>query len=236
MQIGGLQPLSLIDYPGKIACTVFAIGCNYRCPWCYNPRLVLPKYTGTQPRIPEKYFFNFLKQRKKLLEGVCIGGGEPTGDPNIARFCQKIKRLGFAIKLDTNGSQPEVLKNLIAKKLVDYVALDVKAPQEKYTDLVGFTGCSPYYLASKVEKSVEILKKGKVDCEFRTTVVPGLLDKKDILKIARWLGPGKRYVLQNFRNQATLDPKLKKLKPYSQEKLLEIQKAVAPLFEECQIR
>lgn len=236
MRIGGLQTLTLIDYPGKIACTVFSIGCNYRCPFCYNPQLVLPKHTAKQPRIPEKWFFNFLKQRKNLIEGVVIGGGEPASQKELPKFCQRIKKMGFSIKIDTNGSYPKALEELIDEKLIDYVALDVKAPKEKYAELVGFHGCSPYYLASKVEQSINLLKKGKIDYELRTTVVPELLKKEDILKIAKWLAPAKRYFLQNFQAKETLNPKLKTLKPYSQEELLEIQKAIAPLFETCQIR
>lgn len=236
MKIGGLQPLTLIDYPGKLACTVFTLGCNYRCPWCYNSRLVLPEQTREQPRISEKYFFDFLKKRKNLIEGVTIGGGEPTSQKDLPKFCQKIKKLGFAIKLDTNGSYPGALQNLIEKRLVDYVALDIKAPKEKYAQLVGFQGSSPYFLASKVEQSIETLKKGRVDCEFRTTVVPALLNKEDILKIAKWLAPAKRYFLQNFQAKETVNPKLKGLKPYPEEELLKIQKAIVPLFETCQVR
>ena len=219
MKIGGLQKLTLIDYPGKIACTVFLCGCNFRCRWCYNPELVLPEKIKKQPQILEKEFFDFLKSRRGLLEGVCISGGEPTIHKDLPNFIKKIKKLGYLIKLDTNGSNPEVLKKLINGNLLNYIAVDIKEFKEK-----------------NLEKSIKILKESKIEYEFRTTVVPIVLDKKKILKIARWLTPAKRYYLQNFRPEKTVDLKFEKIKPYPNEYLLEIQKAIAPFFEICQIR
>jgi pyruvate formate lyase activating enzyme len=243
MKIGGLQKLTLIDFPGKIACTVFLIGCPFRCPWCYNRELVLPELIAKQPEIPEKDFFNFLKEKKGLLEGVAITGGEPTANFDLWDFCQKIKDMGFLVKLDTNGYDPEMMKNLIDNKLIDYLALDVKAPKEKYGKLIGIE--NKFFvqkIVKNIERSVEILKQSKIDYEFRTTVVPTLLDKEDILKIGRWLSsfsPGQKlpkYYLQNFRPEKTLDPSFEKIKPYPHEYLLEIQKALLPFFEICQIR
>jgi len=231
IKIGGLQKLTLIDYPGRLAATVFIIGCNFRCPFCYSPELVLPEKIKNQPKISEKDFFDFLKERKGLLEGVVICGGEPTIHLELPDFSQKIKNLGYLVKLDTNGSNPEMLKKLIDKKIIDYVVMDIKAPREKYSKAAGVK-----VDIRKIEESLNILKKGKVGYEFRTTVVPTILEKKDILKIAQWIGPAQKYYLQNFRPEKTLDPKFEKIKPYPQEYLLEIQKAVSPFFEVCQVR
>jgi len=237
MKIGGLQKLTLIDYPGKLACTVFLAGCDYRCPWCYNPELVLPEKIKEIKQIPEREFFKFLEERKELLEGVCIGGGEPTLNKDLPEFCQEIKKLGYSIKLDTNGSDPEMLKSLINKKLIDYVAMDLKAPQEKYKEAIGFKKRSFPYLLDRINESIDILKEGKIDYEFRTTMIPKLLGKEDIIKIVQWIGPAKKYYLQNFKTgKDTIDPDFKKITPCLEEYLLEIQKAVAPFFEICQVR
>ena len=231
MKIAGLQKFTLIDYPDKIACTVFFAGCNFRCPFCHNPELVLPEKMKEQPRIPEKEFFNFLKERKGLLEGCVLCGGEPLINKDLPQFCNKIKRLDYLIKLDTNGSNPRMLEKLIDEKLIDYVAIDIKAPKEKYSRVAG-----KEVNIENIEKSIKILKQSKADFEFRTTLVPTLLNKKDILKIARWIEPAPRYILQNFRPGKTIDPRFEKIKPYPEDYLLEIQKAVSPFFEICQIR
>lgn len=232
MKIAGLQRFTLIDYPDKIACTVFSAGCDFRCPFCHNPELVLPEKIKEQPHIPEKEFFNFLKERKELLEGCVLCGGEPTINKDLPQFCKKIKRLDYLIKLDTNGSNPTMLQKLIDEKLIDYVAIDIKAPREKYSKLAGRE-----VNVGNIEKSIKVLKQSGMDFEMRTTVVPGLLKKEDILKIAKWIGPAPRYILQNFRSaEKTIDPRFEKIKPYPQDYLLEIQKAVSPFFEVCQIR
>lgn len=231
MIIGGLQKLTLIDYPGKIAATVFLIGCDFRCPFCYSSELILPEKIKKQPRISEKDFFEFLKKRNGLLEAVTICGGEPCLNKDLPKFVKKIKKIGYAVKIDTNGSFPEMLRHLIDKKLIDYVALDIKAPKEKYEKVTGGRANVKY-----IERSISFLKENKIDYEFRTTVVPFLLEKEDILKIARWLSPARKYYLQNFRPEKTVDPKFEKIKPYPQEYLLEIQKAISPFFDICQIR
>jgi len=224
MKIGGLQKLTLIDYPGKLAATVFLIGCNFRCPWCYNPELVLPEKIKKQTKISEKEFFNFLKSRKGLLEAVTICGGEPTINRDLPKFVKKIKKLGYLIKLDTNGSNPQMLKKLIDNNSIDYVAMDVKFPKERYPKI------------KDIEESIGVLKENKVDYEFRTTVVPTLLDKKDILEITKWISGAKKYCLQNFRPEKTIDPKFEKIKPYPEKYILEIQRAISPFFDICQIR
>lgn len=231
MLIGGLQKLTLIDYPGKSACTVFSLGCNFYCPFCYSSELVLPEKIKKQPKISQQYFFQFLKKRKGLLEGVVICGGEPTLHKDLPNFIRKIKKLGFAVKLDTNGSNPKMLGKLIGSNLLDYVAMDIKTPKEKYKEIIG-----PKIDIKNIEESIKILKENKIDYEFRTTVVPTLHTKEDIIKIVNWISPAKKYFLQNFRPEKTIDPKFEKIKPYSQDYLLEIQRVVSPFFEICQIR
>lgn len=231
MEIGGLQKLTLIDYPGRLAATIFLCGCNFRCPWCYSRELVLPEEIKKQPKISEKEVFHFLKEKRKLLEGVVICGGEPAIQKSLLKFIKKIKEIDYLIKLDTNGFYPEVLKKLINKKLIDYLAMDIKAPKEKYHRLAGAR-----IEIEKIQESIDILKEGKVDYEFRTTVVPTFHTKEDIIKIAKWLSGAKKYYLQNFRPEKTIDPKFEKLKPYPNKYLLEIQEAIAPFFEVCQLR
>jgi pyruvate formate lyase activating enzyme len=230
LAIGGLQEITLIDYPGRLAATVFLIGCNFKCPFCYSRELVLPELIKKQPRLSGKKFFAFLKEKQGLLQGVVVCGGEPTIHGDLPEFIKKIKDLGFLVKLDTNGSNPEMLEKLIKEKLVDYFAMDVKH-------------CSQYDKATgikadlaKIKKSVEIIKNSGVDYEFRTTVVPTIHTKEDIVVIAKFLGPAKKYYLQNFRSEKTIDPKFLQIKPYSDEYLLEIKKSIASFFETCAIR
>jgi len=246
IEIGGLQKVTLIDYPGKLACTVFLIGCNFSCPWCYNPELVLPEKIKKHKKISEKYFFEFLKQRKGLLEGVAICGGEPTINKKLPNFIKKIKKLGYAVKLDTNGSNPKMLKNLVNEKLIDYVAMDIKTPLAQFSISLprrqagNFPACarvsagrrfSKYDKATgvkadlnKIKKSIEIIKNSGIDYEFRTTVVPGVHTKEDILQIAKEITPAKKYYLQNFQPEKTINPKFEKIRPFSQNQLKNIQK------------
>ena len=231
MFIGGLQKLTLIDYPGKLAATVFLCGCNFCCPFCYSSELVLPEKIKKQPKISEKDFFKFLKERKKLIEGVVLCGGEPVVSKGLIPLIKKIKKMGFFVKLDTNGSNPQMLKKLIEGKLVDYIAMDIKGPKERYGEFV-----DRKVDVKKIQKSIDILKKGEVDYEFRSTIVPSLHTKEDVIEMAKWIRGAKKYYLQNFRPEKTVDPKFEKIKPYPQEYLLEIQKAISPFFEVCQVR
>jgi len=231
VKIGGLEKSTLIDYPGQVAATVFLIGCNFRCPFCYSAELVLPEKIKLQPRLSEKDLLDFLKERQGLLQGVVICGGEPTINKDLPEFIKKIKDLEYLVKLDTNGSNPEMLRQLIDKGLIDYVAMDIKAPKEKYKMATGEKSN-----VEDIEKSVEILKKGKVDYEFRTTVVPTIHTKEDIIEIAKWIGPAKSYFLQNFRAEKTIDSKFEKIKPYPEEFLTEIQKEISSYFKVCKVR
>ncbi len=232
MIIGGIQKNTLIDYPGKIAATIFVSGCNFRCPFCHNPELVLPKAIIQHPPIPLKDVYKFLDERKGFLEAVVICGGEPTIYDDIIDFAKQIKDMGYLVKIDTNGSNPRILEKMINYGLLDYVAMDVKAPKEKYEELAG-----SLLDIKNIEKSVEILRKGKINYEFRTTVVPGLLVKEDILEIVKWISPAKKYVLQNFQVQGeTVDPAFTSINPYPKDYLKEIRDKIASSFEICEIR
>ena len=232
MEIGGLEKSTLIDYPGKVTCTVFIIGCNFRCPFCYSSELVLPEKMAEQPKIAEKAFFDFLKERQGLLEGVVICGGEPTIHKDLPDFIKRIKDLGFLLKLDTNGSNPEMLRELMQKGLVDYVAMDIKAPLGAKYDLA--TGVKVDL--DKIKESIEIIKGSGVDYEFRSTIVPSIHSKEDVIQMAKDISPAKKYYLQNFRGEKTIDPRFEEIKPYAKDFLLEIQKEISPFFEICQVR
>lgn len=188
MRIGGLQKLTLLDFPGHVACTVFLQGCNFRCPFCHNTSLVM----GTE-EISEDEVLHFLKTRQGLLDGVAVTGGEPLLSAGLPDFLRKIKALGFMIKLDTNGSLPEKLRALIDENLVDYVAMDIKNSPEKYSQTAGADG-----MLDAVKESVSILMNGTVPYEFRTTVVDELHEPSDFHAIGEWLKGAKQYFLQGF--------------------------------------
>lgn len=191
----------------------------------------MPEKIKKQPKISQTEFFKFLKERKKLIDGVVLCGGEPTISKGLVSLIKKIKKMGFLVKLDTNGADPKTLKKLIDEKLIDYVAMDLKAPKEKYQKVTGTK-----VDVKKIQKSIDILKEGKIDYEFRSTIVPTLHKKEDVIEMAKWIRGAKRYYLQNFRPEKTINPKFEKIKPYSQEFLLEIQKIIVPFFEVCQVR
>jgi len=205
MILGGFQKLTLIDYPGKIAATVFTVGCSFRCPFCHNPELVLGSQLSVRSNI-EKDFFEFLKKRKEKLEGICITGGEPTIHPDLIGFIEKIKKLGFFVKLDTNGSRPDILRNIIQKKLVDFIAMDIKDSPEKYQKTSGGKAD-----VERIKLSVKMIMNSGIPYEFRTTVVPGIHEEKDFEKIAKWIQGARAYYLQEYRETKILDPKLKKI-------------------------
>ena len=198
MHIKGLQKLSLLDYAGHVACTVFTGGCNFRCPFCHNASLVLSPAKDFD--IDEAEFFAFLRKRHGILDGVCVSGGEPTLMPDILDFLAKIKAIGYDVKLDTNGSRPDVLRAAIEQGLVDYVAMDIKNSPEKYALTAGLD-C---FDLSAVRESVGILLEGKVGFEFRTTVVPGYHEEGDIEKICEWIKGADKYFLQPFKNSGDI--------------------------------
>ena len=234
MLIIGIQKTTLIDYPGKIACIVFLAGCNFRCPWCYSSELVLPLKIVEQPRISEKELFDFLRGRKGLLDGVVICGGEPTINKDLPQFIEKIKNLGYSVKLDTNGSNPTMLKDLVRSSLVDYVAMDIKISKDSpvYQNLM-----SEGITIDNIKESVDFLKKESLDFEFRTTVVNTVHTKEDFVKIAEWIGGENiKYYLQNFRAEKTIDPEFEKVQPFGREFLEDIVKEISPYFKDCQVR
>ena len=222
MFIGGLQKFTLLDYPGKIAAVVFTMGCNFRCPFCHNPELVNPKEIDYENKIDEKEILEFLNSRKGDLEGLCITGGEPTLQLGLTEFIEKVKKMGFLVKLDTNGSHPNIVKNLVENKLVDYVAMDIKTVPEKYGALTNEKD-----IVEKIGRSINIVMNNKVQLELRTTVVPGIIDARDFDGIIKWINSIdqnifsglSRYSIQNFRPGKTLKESFGDVKPYSGEEL-----------------
>ncbi len=196
MRITGLIKTTLLDFPGKVACTVFTYGCNFRCSFCHNARLV----TEENPDIiTEEEFFSFLSKRKGILDGVCISGGEPTLQKDLPSFIRRIKEMGFAVKLDTNGYEPDILRSLIDENLLDYVAMDIKSSPEGYSEI-----CGTDIDMERIEKSVSILKEGKIDYEFRTTCVREFHKIEDFEGISRWLEGDSKYFLQHFEDSGYL--------------------------------
>ena len=200
MLLKGLQKLTLLDYPGKIACTVFAGGCNFRCPFCHNASLVIGERLRESATLPEEEFFDFLNKRRGRLEGVCVSGGEPTLSPDILPFLYNIKQLGYLVKLDTNGYRPEILKKAVGEGLVDYVAMDIKSSRESYGNAVGIEN----FDVSPISESVEFLMGGGVEFEFRTTLVRELHRDAEILSIGEWIAGAPRYFLQTFVDSGDL--------------------------------
>lgn len=191
MLIAGLNKTTLLDYPGRVAATVFAGGCNFRCPFCHNAGLVLTP--SSAETYSEEDVFSFLSKRKNVLQGVCITGGEPTLQADLPEFIAKIKKLGYAVKLDTNGYKPEVLRDLLAAGLLDYVAMDIKNCLSKYEFTTGVESD-----VEKIKASVELLKSSGIDYEFRTTVVKEFHSREDLLQIGQWIKGCPKYYLQQF--------------------------------------
>lgn len=230
MIFGGFQKLTLIDYPGKLATTVFTVGCSFRCPFCHNPELVDLRLAHNEES--EKEFFEFLKKRKGKLEGVCITGGEPTIQANIIEFIKKIKKMGFLVKLDSNGTRPDVLKKIIDAKLVDYIAMDIKSRLEKYDETT-----STKVDQARIKLSVDMIMHSGIPYEFRTTVVPGLHTEKDFDEIAKWIDGAEAYYLQEYREeQKILDNNLKKKTKGKTLDLEKIQKNIKNNFKKMGIR
>lgn len=191
MHIAGFRKTTLLDYPHKIAATIFLAGCNFSCPFCHNSGLI--KNSSNSLSISKDEIFQYLKKRQSILEGVCITGGEATLNPDLPEFIQEIKALNYLVKLDTNGSNPNMLASLISNQLIDYVAMDIKNSPENYDKT---SGCKVDL--SAISKSIELLLSNKIEYEFRTTVVKGLHTTDDFLKIGPWIDGAKQYFLQGF--------------------------------------
>lgn len=223
MKILGVQKQSLIEYPGKISAVIFLGGCNLRCQFCYVPHLVLPEEIEKQKEIPQKEIFSFLKERKNFLEAVAITGGEPTINKDLPNFIKKIKKLGYLVELETNGTNPEMLKSLIKEKLIDYVAMDVKHRLDdfkKYKEITG--GVLTKKMFENIKKSVKILISSKIDYELRTTIMKEFYKKEDILEICKEISGAKIYYLQNYQKNHTISGKT--FTPFEEKEIEEIVK------------
>ena len=230
MNIRGIYKTSLIDYPGKISMVLFSGGCNLKCKYCHNPdfaenRENLESFTNNE-------VLNLLNERKNLIDGVTLSGGEPTLNHNIDDFIKDIKKMGLSIKLDTNGLKPDVVERLTSKKLLDYTAVDIKTSPDKYEDLT-----NTKIDFSKIVESINILKKSNSDYEIRTTCVPGFTGIDDFKVIKEFTGKVKRYYLQKFVSSIPLiDDSLKDLKPYSKNDINDFREFVQTFSETCDIR
>lgn len=226
MNIQGLQKLTLLDYPGKLACTIFTAPCNLRCPFCHNSGLI----TGWDDSIDWAEIRGFLKSRVGILEGVCITGGEPTLHPDLVDHLTGIKSLGFLVKLDTNGTNPQVLVGLVDAGLVDYVALDVKNSPQRYNRTVGVKD----FDVTSIATSIEFLLSHKVDYEFRTTVVREYHEEQGLLELAQWIKGAKRYYLQTFVDSEQVLQK--GLHAYSPEEMRALAELIRPIIPVVEVR
>ena len=229
MKLSGYQKLTLLDFPGLMACVVFTSGCNFRCPFCHNALLVLPgQDSGT---VSEDEFFAFLEKRRGVLDGVVVTGGEPLLHPDIVPFLAKVKDMGFKTKVDTNGTKPALLKKIAEEKLVDYIAMDIKNAPEEYGAAVGLEKVD----LAAIEQSMRFLMQGNVDYEFRTTVVKGIHTEKSLEELAKWIKGAKRYYLQAFKNSGGLIPP-EGLDAFDETEMKKFADVVAPYVPAVEIR
>ncbi|WP_054029301.1 anaerobic ribonucleoside-triphosphate reductase activating protein [Desulfatitalea tepidiphila] len=230
MNLAGLQKTSLIDYPGRVSCVVFVTGCNFTCPFCHNGELARGEWPS---RLPLDRFIEFLTPRRKLLDGVVISGGEPTLHPHLADLCRAVRRLHLRIKLDTNGSRPDVLARLFDERLVDYVAMDIKTPIASYHPALVHED-----ITAHLRRSIQLIMQTSPDYEFRTTCVRPFVDAQRILDMARAIQGARRYVLQSFRPQKMLQPDFfETIEPViSPAEIHHFRELSSPLVENCVIR
>lgn len=230
MAIKGFIETSFVDWDGKIASVIFLPGCNFKCVFCHNHKLVF-NYKGL-PDISWNEIKNKLLHHKGWIDGVCVSGGEPLMDPELPGLIEGIKNLGLLVKLDTNGAFPELLKNLVKEKLIDYVAMDLKAPlDERYNRITQVEAD-----LSKIRESIKFILKAKTDYEFRTTMVPGYLGKDELLAIAKEIKGAKKFILQNFNPKDTLCDDLKEVKPYTEIEMDEFKRAIEGYVEFSKVR
>lgn len=231
MLISGIQPFTILDFPDRIACIVFTLGCNFRCGYCHNPEFVLPQKVQELRKsvISEETFFRFLSMRRNLLEGVVVSGGEPTIHKDLPEFIARIKKNGFFVKLDTNGSHPEMLQKLIKDQSLDYIAMDVKTGIHQYQTLVGRT-------VPAIEKTIGILRDSCVAYEFRCTLVREIHTPSILSQMARMMHGARKVYLQQFRNQTTLDPRFESYHSFSPEEMEGIKNIFTPYCEEVVLR
>lgn len=227
MHIAGLQKSSLIDYPEKIACIIFTQGCNFRCGYCHNPEL----FEQREPLISTEAFFEFLKTRQNKLDGVVITGGEPTLQKDLEDFISEIKNLGFLIKLDSNGTNPNIIKNFIKENLIDYVAMDIKAPLYKYEQIT-----NTKVETENIKKSINLILNSNIDYEFRTTVIKSQLSYNDFDEIGKLINGAKNYYLQKFIPSKILDENLMSEMTYSDKEFEEIKQILSKYIQKIEIR
>jgi pyruvate formate lyase activating enzyme len=230
MIFAGLQKTSLIDYPGKVSCVAFVSGCNLACPYCHNPELAKGLYPE---RIAADALLEYLTPRKRLLDGVVISGGEPTLASELPDMCHAIQGLGLPVKLDTNGTRPDVLQHLLAHQLVDYVAMDIKTSLNQYAPLL-----TTEATARQVARSIRLIMESDVDYEFRTTCLRPFVDEKIVVEIARGIQGARRYVLQAFRSSVLLDPKFFSAGDpgFSAKSMQLLRQSVVPWVADTQVR
>ncbi len=237
MKIAALEKLSLIDYPKLLSAIIFTQGCNFRCHYCYNPMLVWPQSDirnkgKDYSHVLESDLFLFLEERKKKLEGVVITGGEPTLHADLPEFIKKIKKVGYKVKLDTNGTNPDMVARLVKDKLIDYIAMDFKAPLEEYYKVVNVK-----LDFNKIAKSVKIIRESGIDYEFRTTIVPGLLGSKEIEKMGKFLKGSRAWYLQQFKSETDLvNTKFRDKDPYTDDEMTQLTEIGKKFVKICQWR
>jgi pyruvate formate lyase activating enzyme len=227
--IRGVEKLSTIDYPGKTCSIAFLAECNFRCPFCQNPDLI--ERPGELEPIEEEEFLNFVKSRRKWLDAVCVTGGEPCLHEDLPEFLGRIKEAGFLVKLDTNGTNPGMLDEIIRKGFVDYIAMDIKASQERYGEVA-----RAEVDMEKVRKSVKMIMESGLDYEFRTTVVPGMHDKDEVRKIGEWIKGARAYYVQGFRPENSLDRSFRKKGKFSDADLEAMASEAGKFVEKAEVR
>jgi len=229
LEIKGFEKVSLIDYPGKMASIIFLPDCNFRCAFCQNPDLI--ERPGEVPTVKEEDVLDYLKEKRVWLDGLVVTGGEPTLHEGVVEFLKKVKELGLLVKLDTNGTNPEMLEELIKEKLLDFIAMDIKAPLDRYGEV-----SRAKVEIDDIRKSVGLIRESGLDYEFRTTVPKSLIKVEDIKKIGEWLKGSRAFYIQQFRPDTTLDKSFKREGQYTNEELEGLAEVAKPFFEKVEIR
>ena len=230
MKISGIIKTSLIDYPGNIVTSIFTQGCNFKCPYCHNPDLI-PVNSKNKEYMNLNYFWDFLKKRKKFLDGIVITGGEPTLQSDLVEFIEKIKSKNFKVKLDTNGAKPEIVRELINNELINYIAMDIKSSLPKYNNY-----SNDNEIGNKIIDTVNFIKNSNIDYEFRTTVAPTLHDKQDIEDIGQLISGADKFTIQNFRSERTYNKKFENKLPITDYKLKSFKKILKKHVENIEIK
>lgn len=229
MKIAGFRKTSLIDYPDHISAIIFTQGCNFRCPYCHNPELI--PFSSEKDFMDIDYFWQFLEDREHLLDGIVITGGEPTLQDDIIDFIENIKNRGLKVKLDTNGTQFNVIDKLLSSNLVDYLAMDLKSSREQHEKITGSTAGF-----DDIISTLNLMMNTEIEYEFRTTVVPGMHDEQEIEKIAELIENADTYYIQNFRNNVTYNPELQETTPFPESKLEEFKNIAGKYVRNVEVR